>query len=106
MIPHLRVPIVFVNGQAEVVEQDTTEEVLECCKNILRYPIGFRDDLPEFGSPDLLFGEIAAGAATEPVRAALETWEPRALVEIEQDPSLLHELTQVLNVKISEEGRA
>lgn len=106
MIPHLRTPITFIDGRAEVVDQGSTEEIIECCKNILRYPVGQRDDLPGFGTPDFLFAQLSpADGHEEALRAALEEWEPRVIAEVERDPGLMTELTEYMTIKISEDGR-
>ncbi len=106
MIPHLRTPVKFVGGRAEVVDQDSTDEIIECCKNILRFPIGQRADLPGFGSPDFLFAQLSpADGHVESIRSSLEEWEPRVIAEIERDPSLLAQLTEYMTITISEAGR-
>lgn len=106
MIPHLRTPITFIDGRAKVADQDSTDEIIECCKNILRFPVGQRIDLPEFGAPDLLFAQLSpADGHEEALRSALEEWEPRAVAEVEREPGMMPALTEFMNIKISEDGR-
>ena len=46
--PHLKVPFQIVGPRAQVLEQDTHEEIAQCVEVILRYPLGVRLDLPDF----------------------------------------------------------
>lgn len=77
--PHFKHPFSFggFNGAAMVNEQDTEEDVLDCCELILAYPIGSREDLPDFGCADLLFKQRSESAAML-IEAALLIWEPRS----------------------------
>ena len=65
-----------------VTEQDTPEEIMACELVIVAYPVGFRDDRPEFGWawPDLEQAPIS----TVQLEQALKEFEPRAPVSIEQ----------------------
>lgn len=69
--PHFAFP--FARGS--YVEQDTTDHVMSCENVIVRCPLGFRDDRPEFGIPWPEF----AGAPIDPadITAALRRLEPR-----------------------------
>lgn len=62
-------------GKVNVVEQDTLEHVNACENVIVRCPVGFRDDRPEFGWPFPEFRTIPIN--TKELTEALRTFEPR-----------------------------
>lgn len=65
-----------------VNEQDTEQEIMGCEFVIVSYPVGFRDDRPEFGWawPEM----VQAPLATADLVEALKEFEPRAPVRIEE----------------------
>jgi phage baseplate assembly protein W len=81
-------------GKVTVVEQDTHEHVNSCCQVIIRCPVGFRWNRPDFGIPYPEFPAVPFDDAS--VRAAIRTLEPRCSnVEITQwqdpvEPSSWH----------------
>ena len=74
--PKLAVPLTLDHNASRfhAVEQDSTEEVLDCCRTILRTPIGDCIDEPELGVPDMVFTDPEAMSLMD----ALNEWEPRA----------------------------
>lgn len=86
-LPHFTVPFQFgTNGQAVVVEQDSTAEITACCRAILACPIGHRPELPAFGLREQEFRQ--GGPDPDAIRAALATWEPRSDAEVLVDAPL------------------
>lgn len=81
--PHLKWPLRFEGDHMAVVEQDSIEEIEQCVEAIVRYPLGFRDELPEFGLSDQTF--LQGGVNVEVVRAVIERWEPRVDLTISSD---------------------
>jgi len=82
--PHFDFPLRFVGGQAAVLEQDSLRDVLVCVEIILRYPRGYRPELPAFGRPDNL--EFAKGDLDlDAIAAQLAEFEPRAQTLIEEE---------------------
>lgn len=77
-IPHFAFPFLIVNGSVVVNEQDSTDDVLACVALIASFPIGSRVEKPAFGVPDQTFAQGGADAAV--VAAAINRWEPRAVV--------------------------
>lgn len=75
-IPHFAYPFQRgANGKVNVVEQDTPEHVMTCEHMIVRCPLGWREDRPEFGWP---FPEFhPAPVNTEALEEALRRFEPR-----------------------------
>lgn len=81
---HLALPVrVTASGAFAVVEQDSTEDVLQCARVVLETPQGAREERPEFGLPDPLFAKGGVDAAT--VEAVLADWEPRATIDARVD---------------------
>jgi phage baseplate assembly protein W len=69
--PHFGFP--FARGF--VVEQDTTDHIASCENVIVRCPVGFRDERPDFGIP---WPEFAtAPISPSEITAALRRLEPR-----------------------------
>ena len=77
--PHFKLPFSFggIKGGAIVNEQDTEDDVIDCIKVIIAYPVGSREDHPSFGCPDLVFKEQSETTMTL-ISSALLTWEPRS----------------------------
>lgn len=74
--PHFRVPFAITDGAAEVVEQDTDEEILQCVEAICRTERGSRIDAPNFGIPEIVFRE--GGINEDVLHRAITDHEPRA----------------------------
>lgn len=75
-IPQFSLPFRLEGPDFAVSEQDTLDEITDCVQAIIRYPVGYRIELPEFGTPDQTFH--VAGPSTAEIQAALQRWEPRA----------------------------
>lgn len=86
-IPKLKVPFEInpVTSRAELVEQDSLDEVSQCVTAIAATEIGSREEDPEFGIPDLTFTQNGPDPAA--IREAVEEYEPRA--EVFTDMELL-----------------
>lgn len=57
MTPHFDIPFRFVGTSAATVEQNSPKEFSNAVENIIRTPLGFRDELPDFGVHDVLFSQ-------------------------------------------------
>lgn len=98
LIPHLKVPLTIgVDGHAEVVEQDTWEEVAQCVQVLLMTRIGDRIESPEYGIPDQVFTTVPDLLT---IQAAIERWEPRARTTLTDDQDWLDELIRRLIVEV------
>jgi len=79
--PHFKLPFRFgKDGHADVVEQDSTDDVKQCVEAIMRTPQGFRLEIPGFGIEDPNF--IENGPDEISLRRAIDAWEPRADYDI------------------------
>lgn len=102
-IPHLSYPFGLAGDgrSVSVEEQDTVEEIRGCVELICRTPVGHRAELPEFGVPDLTFRQATAdGIEAADLETAVETWEPRVDVLVDQAPDLLDETARTVSVQM------
>jgi hypothetical protein len=75
--PHFSFPFQRgADGKVEVVEQDSPEHIMSCEHVIVRCPLGFRFERPEFGWPMPLFGTAPLDPAG--LEAALRKFGPRS----------------------------
>jgi phage baseplate assembly protein W len=81
-LPHFSYPFRFAAGKAVVSEQDSPDEVADCVTAILLCPVGYRVELPEFGTDDVAFSSPSVD--TDKIREAVGFWEPRASLGFEQ----------------------
>lgn len=98
--PHIRFP--FERGDngrsVKVVEQDTEEHVMSCENVIVRCPLGFRPERPEFGWPFPEFNTIPLNL--EPLRDALATFEPRGNANVSQWIDEADAATQYIEIEV------
>jgi phage baseplate assembly protein W len=101
--PQIAFPFeILPNGTVREVEQDTLDEIAISIGIILRFPLGSRAELPNFGIPDptfRLFNEDVASILAEHV----SRWEDRARIFIEERPGDWQQM--VRNFIVSVEGR-
>lgn len=89
-IPQCAAPFaVGPGGDAVLVEQDSDANAAANVYNIAVCPQGFRDDLPEFGVPSLVWQTLPLdlGALEE----ALHRWEPECDLALEQQRTAIAE---------------
>ena len=85
-VPHLTLPFRFApGGHALENEQDSLEDVASCCEAILRCPLGYRPEIPDFGCADQTFALTIDRVYLADV---ITRYEPRASPQIEtgRDP--------------------
>jgi len=104
--PHFSLPFRFggINGAAFVNEQDTTEDIVDCVKAVLSYPIGSNEALPGFGIPDLLFRQRSATDIASSLQKSLRQWEPRSDSFVREFPIAYDELIRKLIVSVRGEN--
>jgi hypothetical protein len=79
-IPHLALPLRLDRGAYATVEQDTLDELVTAVTCICAFPVGYRVEAPEFGIPEL--EHLSPPLPIDEVERQIETWEPRADVEV------------------------
>jgi phage baseplate assembly protein W len=77
------------DGNPVEVEADSGAEIGDCVEVLLRTPLGFHDDLPDYGVDMPLFEESSGAVNMDEVQTAISTWEERADVLIDSEPDLL-----------------
>lgn len=97
MIPHFSLPFRFATPYAAVSEQDSLDEIADCCYAILVCPVGFRVELPRFGLSDPTF---SPAPDLDTVRGAIDTWEPRAAALLEERVDTADELVAHVEVLV------
>jgi hypothetical protein len=99
--PHFDLPFRFTGGTpggVPVQEQGTFEDVANCVEMIVRTPLGFRDDAPDFGFPELEL--LEQPILTKDVLELVQAQEPRAAVFISEMPDKLDVLIDRLTVEV------
>jgi phage baseplate assembly protein W len=101
MIPHFTYPFAFVadkdgNVHAAENDQDTLEDITACVTAIVSTPLGYREELPDFGIRDMTFSEN--GVNIDEIQIAIQQWEPRADVLIEEDSSMLQYFVDIVRI--------
>jgi len=86
--PHFSLPFQFASGVGHALcqDQDTDEEITNCVRMILLFPIGSREDLPSFGCPELLFRQLTNEASLGRLHTAVVNWEPRVDIDVHLRP--------------------
>lgn len=101
MIPHLAFPFTIAGPTANVVEQDTLDDIAQSVQIILTTLRGSRIELPNYGVEDLTF---SAPLAFEDAMSAILEWEPRASVVFEEQPGMLDALVHSAIARVSHGG--
>jgi phage baseplate assembly protein W len=97
-VPHFDLPFRFANPQAAVVEQDSVDEIANCVYALLICPLGYRVELPAYGLADPTFAMPAPDL--DEIRDAIETWEERAGVVLDEHRDALDELIARVGVDV------
>ena len=82
-VPHLALPLRIVGPAYQSVQQDTLDEVTACVAAIVSFPLGYRDDRPDFGVREL---ELTDRPLELDIEQAVEAYEPRASVRVAEQP--------------------
>jgi phage baseplate assembly protein W len=101
--PHFAFPFTRgVTGKVNVNEQDTIEHVMACEHVIVRCPLGFRDDRPEFGWPFPVFqnAPLDLTALTE----ALNRFEPRGTATGHEYADEADQATRNITIQVESNG--
>lgn len=85
------------------VEQDSAEEVASCVETLMRTPIGFLEEEPDYGIIDPTFEEGAVDIVE--LQSAISQWEERADALIDEQPDFLDQLARrvTINVQVRSE---
>ena len=97
--PHFDLPFRLGPSGANVVEQDTIEDVANCVTAIVSTHVGWRAEAPTFGIPDLTMRRQPLGS--EDISNWVANQEPRALLLVEEYPDKVDQLVDHINVGVS-----
>lgn len=95
--PKLKVPFSISGTSAEVVEQDSVDELAQCVEAIVRTPTGFRESQPEYGMDDPTFTE--GGLDPEDIQDICSVWEPRVSTLISSE---MDELINTVEIEVQQ----
>lgn len=100
-VPHFTHPFRMRNTAsskeaAAVAEQDSIEEIMTCVESVLRYPIGYRNEKPEFGIDDQTFKQVPIDESF--IEKTINRWEPRADLIITEAPDEFDQLVDRIRI--------
>jgi hypothetical protein len=98
--PHFDIPFRFTSGGsgAALAEQNTFLDIANCIEVIVRTPLGFRNDAPEFGFPDLAL--LEQPITTKDLVDLIVAQEPRAVILISEQPDYLDNLIDRVTIQV------
>lgn len=96
-IPHFKFPLQLTGDgtRAQVVEQDSDDEILDCIEVLLATTQGERIEIPNYGIRDQAFRQN--GADTAHILAQIRKYEERANINLA--PDVIRELVQRVGVE-------
>jgi phage baseplate assembly protein W len=98
--PQIALPFeILSDGTVREVEQDSVEEIAMSVEAILRYPLNYREELPDFGMPDLTFAETTEDLSSL-IQAHVARWEDRVRVLVAEDPDRWTEMVREFTVRL------
>jgi len=97
--PHFDLPFRLGKAGANVVEQDSIEDVANCVVAILATHPGWRDEVPTFGTMDFAMRRMPLGA--EDIASYIGAQEPRAVLIVEERPDQVDSLVDHVNIGVS-----
>lgn len=101
---HFDFPMRFNGAGFRTVEQDTPDDVANCCAAVVCYPLGSRTERPDFGVVEQSFAD--GGPNIVEIRQALAAWEPRARTTVEMTDLDLIQLVARVRVLAGVEATA
>ena len=98
-VPHFAFPLQMNGSTFLVREQDTTEEIQDCVLVLLLTPLGSRMVLPSYGTPEVLYSQMPPNIPA--ILAECNTWEQRALVDLDTTINTLDEKIVTLTASVT-----
>lgn len=103
-IPHFDVPFRLLGSSFAQNEQGSSEDIFACVQAVVRYHPGERELLPEFGMADMAFSPRPVSGRE--LVEAVQRWEPRAALDVEERPEWYDLLADRLVVEVSKRETA
>lgn len=98
MIPHFAFPFQLQGSSFAVVDQDTSDEIIQCVEVLLGTRTGQRVELPGYGIDDPLFTDQLDAQG---ILNAISDWEPRAVVTLDGEIDDTDELVEHIRVQVA-----
>lgn len=103
--PHFKYPFRLSTNGADVLEQDSIEEVAQSVQVLVSTRIGTRVELPTYGIPDQAFTtDPEVNAAV--IRSQCAEWEPRAQTALSSSPDEFDELVRRIRLTVTAPDQA
>ena len=100
MPTHFRYPFGFNSaGTADVVEQDTIEEIMQSVQIVMTTTVGERIEVPDFGIPSPVFAQASSSQASTIVRQ-INQHEKRAAVTLDISIDNVDQLVQHITAHV------
>lgn len=98
--PQIALPFeILSTGLVREVEQDTLDEIAMSVEACLRYPLGYRAELPEFGVPELTF-QTSNSDLSAIMASHIARWEDRVPMLIEERAADWERMTREFVVRV------
>jgi phage baseplate assembly protein W len=98
-IPHISLPLRYVNGSVQVNQQDEIDDIVDCVYAVAVTNPGDRDELPDFGLLDMTFAQEPI--PTDAVVTQITQWEPRVDIVIQAAPDRFDSALVNANVNVT-----
>jgi len=98
-VPHFDLPFRLSKTGANVVEQDSIDDVANCVTAIVSTHVGWREEVPTFGVPDYALMIQPLGAPD--IDNLVSEQEPRATLTITEHPDQVDPLIDRINIGVS-----
>ena len=98
-VPHFDLPFQLGPAGANVVEQDSLDDIANCVIAVALTHIGFRELAPTFGVPD--FGLRKQPLGADDINNWISNQEPRAALVVEERQDRVDQLVDYINIGVS-----
>lgn len=99
--PHLALPLRFESGALALTEQDSLDDIQDKVETLIRCPLGFRDELPEFGWPQQTFDTAPLDVSAN--QSLIDEWVPDARAVLGEHGVPLDETVRHIVVSLNPE---
>jgi len=98
-VPHFDLPFKLGPAGANVVEQDSLDDIANCVIAVALTHVGFRELAPTFGVPD--FGLRKQPLGADDINNWIANQEPRAVLLADETPDAGDKLISRINLGVS-----
>jgi len=98
-VPHFDLPFRLGKTGANVVEQDSLDDVANCVVAIASTHVGWREEVPTFGVPD--YALHMQPLHPEDINSVISDQEPRAVLIVNERMDMADTLVDHINIGVS-----